>query len=126
MRNDLILSGCVFTGEDAVNLVLETEQPFDLILLDINLPDMTGIDFLERLVDIPFVIFTTAFDHYAVKAFELGAVDYLVKPISFDRFSKAIDRFIFIIEKSIPYDIFEIIEDLKGTDKYKKSSLSET
>jgi two-component system, LytTR family, response regulator len=68
-------------------------QP-DLIFLDVQMPKITGFEMLELVEDPPSVIFTTAFDEYAVKAFDAMAVDYLLKPFSMSRFSQAIDRFL--------------------------------
>lgn len=67
-------------------------QP-DLVFLDIQMPKLTGFEMLELLDTQPHIIFTTAFDEYALKAFEKNAVDYLLKPIRPDRFLKAIDKF---------------------------------
>lgn len=67
-------------------------QQVDLMFLDINMPDINGIKFYESLPLKPKVIFTTAYSEYAVKGFEINAVDYLLKPISFDRFFKAISK----------------------------------
>ncbi|HEY0743314.1 MAG TPA: LytTR family DNA-binding domain-containing protein [Chryseosolibacter sp.] len=64
----------------------------DLILLDMNMPRMTGMDFLRALKNPPKVIITTAYRDFAVDGYELGAVDYLLKPFSLDRFWKAIQR----------------------------------
>jgi two-component system LytT family response regulator len=64
----------------------------DLLFLDIQMPGMTGFDLLERLEDMPQVIFTTAYDQYALKAFEVNALDYLVKPIAPQRLAAALER----------------------------------
>ena len=64
----------------------------DLIFLDIQMPKITGFEMLELLEEPPAVIFTTAFDEFAVQAFEKNAVDYLLKPFSQQRFDKAITR----------------------------------
>jgi DNA-binding LytR/AlgR family response regulator len=64
----------------------------DLMFLDIQMPQITGIDFLKTLSNPPKVIFTTAYSNYAVEGYELNAVDYLLKPISFERFLKAAQK----------------------------------
>lgn len=64
----------------------------DLLFLDIQMPEVTGIDFLKSLEQPPLVVFTTAYAEYAVEGFELDAIDYLLKPISRDRFDKAIAK----------------------------------
>jgi len=68
------------------------ENSVDLIFLDINLPGMSGISFLRTLVKPPLVIFTTAYPQYAVDGFDLEVVDFLLKPFSFERFYKAINK----------------------------------
>jgi DNA-binding LytR/AlgR family response regulator len=70
---------------------LQTQEP-ELIFLDIQMPQMTGIDFLKSLKNPPLVIFTTAYPNYAVEGFELNAVDYLLKPISKSRFDAAVQK----------------------------------
>ena len=77
-------------GASAVRMIDELEP--DLVFLDIQMPELTGLDVLERISHEPGIIFTTAFDQYAVSAFELGALDYLLKPFGRDRFAAAIDR----------------------------------
>ncbi len=64
----------------------------DLIFLDVQMPKINGFEVLELLEEVPAVIFTTAFDEYALKAFEVNAIDYLLKPIAQDRFEQAMKR----------------------------------
>jgi two-component system, LytTR family, response regulator len=66
----------------------------DLVFLDIQMPKINGFEMLELIDEPPAVIFTTAFDEYAIKAFETHAVDYLLKPFSRERFSKALDKWL--------------------------------
>jgi DNA-binding LytR/AlgR family response regulator len=68
------------------------KQLVDLLLLDINMPEITGMDFIKTLKNPPMVIFTTAYSEYAIESYELNAVDYLLKPVSFERFLKAIQK----------------------------------
>lgn len=70
---------------------IEQKHP-DLLFLDIQMPEKSGFDLLESLSKVPHVIFTTAYDQYAVKAFEVSALDYLVKPIREERFAKAMEN----------------------------------
>jgi two-component system LytT family response regulator len=63
-----------------------------LIFLDIEMPGMSGFEMLERLEDVPCVIFTTGYDQYAIKAFEVNALDYLLKPIAPERLAAALER----------------------------------
>jgi two-component system LytT family response regulator len=78
------------TCEDPVELMkLLDEHPVDLVFLDIQTPKMNGIDFLKIVKDPPLVIITTAFPSYALEGFQLNVLDYLLKPITFDRFFKS-------------------------------------
>ncbi|WP_339606550.1 LytTR family DNA-binding domain-containing protein [uncultured Roseivirga sp.] len=76
-----------------------TELKPDLIFLDIQMPEKTGFDLLEELEIVPEVIFSTAYDEYALKAFEYNALDYLVKPVQKDRLAGAISKVIEKVEK---------------------------
>ena len=78
------------TGTEAVRLIDATKP--DLVFLDIQMPEMTGLEVLEEIDHDPAVVFTTAHDRYAVVAFELGAVDYLLKPFGRERFLGAVER----------------------------------
>ena len=88
--SDFELIGEARNADEAKGLI-ELKQP-DLLFLDIQMPGKSGFDLLESLGKVPQVIFTTAFDQYAVKAFEFSALDYLMKPIREERFLKAIEQ----------------------------------
>ena len=64
----------------------------DVVFLDIQMPEKTGFDLLEELDNVPHVVFTTAYDEYAIKAFQVNALDYLLKPIEPKRLGEAIER----------------------------------
>jgi len=76
---------------EVAKVLVEKEQP-DLIFLDIHMPGKSGFDLLEELGTVPEVVFTTAYDQYAVQAFEVNALDYLVKPLREERFAKTIEK----------------------------------
>lgn len=84
-----IVASCAdgFEGLKAI----QEHQP-DFIFLDIQMPKINGFEMLELLETPPVVVFTTAFDEYAIKAFEVNALDYLLKPINFERFQKALEK----------------------------------
>lgn len=87
---DLDIIGEAAKGKDAVELI-DSLKP-DLIFLDVQMPGMTGFDVLDDINHDPHVIFTTAYDQYAIKAFEKNAVDYLLKPLDKERFELAVKR----------------------------------
>jgi two-component system LytT family response regulator len=73
--------------------ILSTKE-VDLIFLDIQLPGMTGLNFLRSLTDPPLVVLTTAYAEYALESYEFNVIDYLLKPISFERFSKTVNKIV--------------------------------
>jgi two-component system LytT family response regulator len=77
-------------GSDAIEQI-DTLKP-DIIFLDVQMPGMNGFEVLDQINHEPYVIFTTAYDKYAIKAFEKNAVDYLLKPLDEDRFTLAVNR----------------------------------
>ena len=68
------------------------KNPIDLLFLDINMPSISGIDFFKSLTHKPMLIFTTSYSEYALSSYELGAVDYLLKPFTMERFKRAVER----------------------------------
>ncbi len=89
-RKDLRLGGIARDAVEALAKIQELE--LDLIFLDIHLPGKSGLELLEELESPPRIIFTTAYDSHAIRAFEIGAVDYLLKPFTMDRFNQAVER----------------------------------
>lgn len=85
----LNLLGLIDNGVDAINFIKQNKV--DLVFLDIQMNDLSGIDLLETLSVKPIIVFTTAYENYALQGYELNVTDYLLKPISFKRFLKAID-----------------------------------
>ena len=83
----------VHTFDDAITgAEFLKKSPVDILFIDINMPDITGIDLVRSLERKPIVIFTTAYKNFAYEGFELEALDYLLKPIDFNRFTKAVEK----------------------------------
>lgn len=80
-----------FTSPDDALKYLQN-FPVDLLFLDINMPSLSGLEFSEKIKGSTMIIFTTAYSEYAVEGFEVKAIDYLLKPFSFERFAKAVDK----------------------------------
>ena len=108
--------------------VLEQEK-IDVIFLDINMPQMTGFSFIENLSYKPLIVITTAYREYAVKSFELDVLDYLVKPIPFNRFLKTVNKiyqqvFRLLFKPLLPRwtlkSIFEILVENKILNPYER------
>ncbi|MGD0869860.1 MAG: LytTR family DNA-binding domain-containing protein [Bryobacteraceae bacterium] len=90
MHPEIEIAGEARNGEEALELIARLVP--DLVFLDIQMPGMTGFELLERLDDVPQVIFTTAYDQYAIHAFEVNALDYLLKPIAPNRLAAALAK----------------------------------
>ena len=87
---EIEIAGEAGNGDQALALIAQTSP--DVLLLDVQMPGLSGFDVLERLDDVPQVIFTTAYDAYALKAFEVSALDYLMKPIAPARLAAALAK----------------------------------
>ena len=87
------------------------QQEIDLLFLDIEMPLIKGTTFLKTLTHPPKVIFTTAYAEHAVEGFELNAVDYLLKPFSYERFAKAISKLKPVAEKAVPEITYLVIKE---------------
>jgi DNA-binding LytR/AlgR family response regulator len=103
------------------------KENVDLMFLDINMPELSGLDFLKSLRDAPLVIFTTAYPQYALESYELDAIDYLVKPIRIERFLKAVNKaenHLRLLQQEANNNQIEKIEDefvfIKADRKYFK------
>ncbi|MDE5685676.1 MAG: LytTR family DNA-binding domain-containing protein [Paramuribaculum sp.] len=91
LRTPYLEDGGIFSSaQEAVKKVIDGD--FDLIFLDINLPQLNGLEFARIVPPTTRVIFTTAYDNYAVESFKVNALDYLLKPISYEEFSKSASR----------------------------------
>ncbi len=87
---EIEIAGDARSAEEALNLIGQLDP--DVLFLDIHMPGMSGFDLLEKLDNIPQVIFTTAYDEYALKAFDVSALDYLVKPVAPARLAAAVAK----------------------------------
>lgn len=109
---DLTVVGVCENGIEALNLL--RRQDVDLLLLDIDMPELSGIDLVKTAQDLPQVIFTTSMKDYALEAFEYKVTDYLHKPITFSRFLKAIERAREVMGKRAPKEMDEIFVKTDG------------
>lgn len=101
----LVLVGKCYNALEANQLLNQNEV--DLVLVDVQMPQMTGIELVKSLSNPPKIIFTTAYPEFAIQGFELNAVDYLLKPIAFERFVKAVNK---------------VLNTTHGTDRSKEIS----
>lgn len=111
---DIEIIGECAKGNEAVEKIDKLKP--DLVFLDVQMPGMTGFDVLEEIDHEPYVIFTTAYDQYAIKAFEKNAVDYLLKPLDEERFRVAVNRA--LKQKELEQsNIGDLLESLRGERK---------
>ncbi len=117
-ENDIEIVGECGNGAEAVTFINEN-QP-DLVFLDIQMPEMTGFEALQAIASdkVPVIIFVTAYDQYAIQAFDVHALDYLLKPFNRQRFQRAVERAREQIEKTqvgkIDERLVSLLSDLKG------------
>lgn len=95
---------------------LLSAEEIDLIFLDINMPEVSGLSFYKTLVKKPRVIFTTAYAEHAVEGFELDAIDYLLKPFSFERFEKSVKKVLQTTNDSHEYIMFKVDKRIHKVD----------
>jgi len=106
-----VCSNAIQAGEEL------RKSKVDLLLLDINMPKLSGADFYASLINPPAVIFTTAYPEFAVNGFELNAVDYLVKPFPFERFVKAIGKYMDKNKRDLSLPSYIVLQADKKTYK---------
>jgi two-component system LytT family response regulator len=116
--SDIEVTATCKNGTEAIQEI-ENEKP-DLLFLDVHMPGINGFEVLDNLTHHPRVIFTTAYDKYAVKAFEQNAVDYLLKPIEEERFQQAIDKVMETAGGSSP-DLSALLKDFAEISPQKHS-----
>lgn len=122
---------CVATTQKSIEALqlVETFKP-DILFLDIQMPELTGIQLSTLLKDKVKIVFTTAYAQFALEGFELNVVDYLLKPISFDRFIKSVDKVRNQVQSQIPKEKPSVEEDFffvktDGKNRFRKLHLSE-
>ncbi len=101
-----------FEGIKAIN-----ELKPDIVFLDIQMPKLTGFEMLELLDSPPFIIFSTAYDEFAIKAFEVNAIDYLLKPYTLERFSEAVNKVFNLITSGKPNNINNLVSTINNEPK---------
>jgi len=98
----LKLAGKCYSAVEAISFLHDEE--IDLIFLDINMPELSGLDMLKTITDPPKVILTTAYSEYALESYEYGVIDYLLKPIKLERFIKAVNKVVEMMEIKVEDD----------------------
>jgi len=116
--DDIDVVGECSNGFDALKQI--NEQKPDLVFLDIQMPKLTGFEMLEVLENPPVIIFTTAYDQYALKAFEVNATDYLLKPFSEERFNEAVQKAIKLLgnKNQVVKNLEELSKTLDNKEEF--------
>jgi two-component system LytT family response regulator len=103
-----------YSGQSALASIVEMEP--DIVFLDIEMPNMSGFDMLEKLQSINFkLIFTTSYDQYAIKAIRFSALDYLLKPIDFEELQNAVKKAMHALDKLVPEQLTVLMHKLNKT-----------
>ena len=119
-QGSVVVLSLVKSCQDAFEAMkILSEEEVDLIFVDINMPDLNGLDFIRSLVNRPLVIFTTAYSEYAVEGFKLDAVDYLLKPFEFQDLLKAADK----ARRQFEYRLLEQQGEIGNASQIKGDSL---
>jgi len=119
-----------FNSADTASLFM-LNNPVDLVFLDIQMPHISGLDFARSISKNTLIVFTTAYTEYAFESYEVEAIDYLIKPVKFDRFMKAINKALTyksLLDMEVKDDIEGIGEDfiiVKSERKFYKIELSD-
>ena len=111
-------------GSDGIALINETNP--DVIFLDIEMPEMTGFEMLQKLNNVPIIIFCTAYDNYSLQAFETHSVDYLLKPVRKERLEQTVEKLKFFKKEQHPEQILKLLNDLTNASGRKKEITSIT
>lgn len=96
-----------------------TREKVDLVFLDINMPDIDGMQLLNTLASKPLVIFTTAYSEYAVESYDVNAIDYLLKPIAFERFLQSVNKVVDLQKRILAEDKFILVKSGSQTHRVK-------
>lgn len=112
---DLKVAAECTNGIEAVNAI-EAHEP-DLVFLDIQMPGMSGFQVLQKIVHVPQIIFSTAYDKYALKAFDHNAVDYLLKPYTRERFAQAVNKVLLSAPSRNLKQVKALSENLQGEEQ---------
>ena len=115
---ELVYSASVYNGKKAIELI--SQQSFDIIFLDIDMPLLNGVEVMQNLSSSPAIIVTTAYSNFAFESYQNDVVDYLLKPISFPRFIKSIEK----AKRIQKFDRKKILESLEIVINGQKSTLS--